>query len=222
MKKNKLLAQNKQYYLKLYLQNRGYTLKDLKCEIILMLSEMLIDEFIKAEDEGKNEIIIDNFPQNEKKYIYNNLKNLQIDLKKNILTVNKMQMIINSKNLNQESLIRARITESIYYFYNLCAITLKSSLLKINNDNSEKIKWIPDLIAIFLIIDMKERNYYFNYFSFLEHYDFDKIINIYTHTNILIKKKDNMSFLNKEQTILSKMMNVSIEIVEKLINSKYK
>ena len=38
----------------------------------------------------------------------------------------------------------------------------------------------------------------------------------------LIKKRDNISFLSKEKTIIDNMMDVSSEVVDRLINSKYK
>lgn len=220
MKKVSPTMQNKQYFLKIYLQSRRYTLKDLKCEVILMMCEMLIDEFIKAENSNKNEILIEDFSISNKKYIYSNLKQLQIDLKENILTVNKMQLIINSQNLSKENFIKAKITESLFFFYNTCVTTLKNSILKRNKE--EKIKWIPDLLCISLIQDMIEKNYNFQYFTFLEKYDFNNILNIYYETNSLLKKRENITLMSKEQTIITQMFNVSIDIVEKLISTKYK
>ena len=52
--------------------------------------------------------------------------------------------------------------------------------------------------------------------------DLEKIFSIYNKTNILIKKRDNISFLSKEKTIIDNMMDVAEEIVDKLIKSKYK
>lgn len=220
MKKTSPTLQNKQYFLKIYLQSRGYTLKDLKCEVILMMCEMLIDEFIKAENNHKNEILIKDFPDSHKKYIYSNLKQLQVDLKENILTIDKMQLIVNSQNLSKENFIKAKITESLFFFYNLCATTLKNAILKRNKN--EKIKWIPDLLCISLIQDMTEKDYTFQYFTFLKKYNFNNILNIYYETNFLLKKKENVTLLSREQTIISQMFNVSMDIVEKLISTKYK
>ena len=88
--------------------------------------------------------------------------------------------------------------------------------------NEDKIKWIPDLICISIIQEMIEKNYYFNKFTFIDNYNFDEIFSIYNRTNILIKKRDNISFLSKEKTIIDNMMDVSSEVVDRLINSKYK
>ena len=50
----------KQKYLKYYLIEKGYTLKDLKCEVILMICDMLIDNYIKSEYDCNNELLLDN------------------------------------------------------------------------------------------------------------------------------------------------------------------
>ena len=211
----------KQKYLKFYLIEKRYTLKDLKCEVILMICDMLIDNYIKSEDDSNNELLLDNLTLSDRGLILNTLKELQKDIKYNILTIDKLQSIINKKNENKHALIQSIIVNSSYYFYNYCADNLKSSIL--NRTASEnKIKWIPDLICFSLIQEMIERNYNFNKFTFINKCDLEKIFSIYNKTNILIKKRDNISFLSKEKTIIDNMMDVSTEIVEKLIKSKYK
>lgn len=211
----------KQKYLKAYLLQKRYTLKDLKCEVILMICDMLIDNYIKAEDDGKSEKLVEDLTTTEKKLIYTNMKNLQEDIQKNILTIDRIEFIINSQEKDINSLNEAKLIGSCQYFYNVCALKLKSAIFS-KTHNEDDVKWIPDLIAILLIQDMKEKGYSFNKFKFIEEYDFDRLFNLYMKTNILLKQKNKISLFSKEKTIINIMESVSYEIVEKLINSKYK
>tara|TARA_B100001063_G_scaffold240444_1_gene265482 strand:- start:2548 stop:3228 length:681 start_codon:yes stop_codon:yes gene_type:complete len=211
----------KQKYLKTYLLQKRYTLKDLKCEVILMICDMLIDNYIKAEDDGKNEKLIEELTATEKILIYTNMKNLQEDIQKNILTIDKIQYIIDNQSKDKNSLIEAKLIDSCHYFYNLCATKLKSAIISRTNNENE-LKWIPDLIAILLIQDMKEKGYSFNKFKFIEEYDFDRLFSVYMKTNILLKQKNKISLFSKEKTIINIMESVSYEIVKELINSKYR
>lgn len=218
---NRTVQSQKQKYLKVYLLQRVYTLKDLKCEVILMLCDMLIDNFKKSEEEGDNELLLDNITLSDRGLISDTLNQLQEDIHNNILTIDKVQNIIDKQHDNQDSLIQSRLVSGLYYFYNMSADTLKSSIIR-RSETEENIKWMPCLLTFSLIQYMIENNYIFNKFTFVNKYDLDKIFSIYNKTNILIKKRDNISFLSKEKTIIDNMMDTSNEVVDKLIKSKYK
>ncbi|MBU3015608.1 hypothetical protein KO488_12635 [Poseidonibacter lekithochrous] len=223
-KKTKQIKPNiieKQKYLKTYLLQKRFTLKDLKCEVILIMCDMLIDNYLNAEESGESEELIENLSINEKNLIFNNMKSLQKDIQKSILTIDKIQYIINNQQKDKKSLSKAKLIDSSHYFYNLCAEKLKFSIIAKTND-TESLKWIPDLIVILLIQDMKERGYSFNKFKFIDEYDLDKLFSIYLNTNILLKKKNKITLFSKEKTIINIMENVSLDIVEELIKSKYK
>ena len=164
--------------------------------------------------------MLENIAFSDRGLVLSTLKELQKDIQENILTIDKVQNIINNQIKNPNNLTQSKLLICLYYFYNLCADALKYSILKRNNE--DKIKWIPDLICISIIQEMIEKNYYFNKFTFIDNYNFDEIFSIYNRTNILIKKRDNISFLSKEKTIIDNMMDVSSEVVDRLINSKYK
>lgn len=218
---NRTVQSQKQKYLKVYLLQRVYTLKDLKCEVILVLCDMLIDNFKKSEEEGDNELLLDNITLSDRGLISDTLNQLQEDIHNNILTIDKVQNIIDKQHDNQDSLIQSRLVSGLYYFYNMGADTLKSSIIR-RSETEENIKWMPCLLTFSLIQYMIENNYIFNKFTFVNKYDLDKIFSIYNKTNILIKKRDNISFLSKEKTIIDNMMDTSNEVVDKLIKSKYK
>ncbi|MBK6547936.1 MAG: hypothetical protein IPG15_05775 [Arcobacter sp.] len=148
---------------------------------------MLIDNFIKSEEKGDNELLLENIAFSDRGLVLSTLKDLQKDIQENILTIDKVQNIINNQIKNPNNLTQSKLLICLYYFYNLCADALKYSILKRNNE--DKIKWIPDLICISIIQEMIEKNYYFNKFTFIDNYNFDEIFSIYNRTNILIKKR---------------------------------
>lgn len=88
----------KQKYLTQYLIQRSFTLKDLKCEVILMVCDMLIDNYKLADDKEISEVLIEGFTQTEQGIISETMKDLQKDIQENILTIEKIQVIINSQN----------------------------------------------------------------------------------------------------------------------------
>ena len=222
MKKKISTKLNKQYYLKLYLQQRTQTIKDLKCEVILMFCGMLITEYIKIESTENGEFLIDDYsPFEDKKYILNILKELDSHITKNCFTIERIIEILINQNQNEETLLKANLIEPLYFYYNTCVNAIKSTILKKNNLN-DNIQWMPDLICFTLINDMLENNYTFNKFKFIKNYDFQNILTIYSDADIIIKKREGISFLSKQPTIISEMMNISFEIVNKLINTNYK
>lgn len=182
---------------------------------------MLIDNYIIADDKDTSEVLIDGFTQTERSIISETMKDLQNDIHKNILTIDRIQTIINSQNKDKNSLTHARLVDCVQYFYNLCVNQMQHLVIS-NSTDENKIKWIPDLICIYLIQDMKEKDYPFNKFTFLGKYNFDNLFLIYQKTNIILKKKSKISMISQDKTIIDIMANISYDVVEKLVNSKYK
>ena len=114
----------KQKYLKTYLHQRNYTLKDLKCEIVLMICDMLIENYLYVEDTANAEELISDFTSDERNTIYNTMKDLKKDIQENILTIDKVQNIINNQIKNPNNLTQSKLLICLYYFYNLCADAL--------------------------------------------------------------------------------------------------
>lgn len=219
--KTKANTIQKQKYLKTYLHQRNYTLKDLKGEIVLMICDMLLENYLYVEDTANAEELISDFTSDERNTIYNTMKDLKKDIQENILTIEKVQNIMILQNENKDTLTKARLADSTYYFYNTCINYLEFLITSTSIDKNKKM-WIPDLICLYLIQDMKESGYTFNKFTFLDKYDFDSIFRIYEKINITFKKVGNLSMFSKEKTRIDIMSNISYEIVTKLINTKYK
>ena len=53
-------------------------------------------------------------------------------------------------------------------------------------------------------------------------FNFDNLFIIYQKTNIILKKKNKISMISQGKTIIDIMANISYDVVEKLVNSKYK
>ena len=222
MKKiNRSNKNDKMKYLKVLLSQKGFTLKDLKCEAALMICSMLIDNYLIIEEEGKSSSVIKDVTTNDVKVIHEMMKNLQASLYENVLSTKELQVIIDNKSKSQKSLIKYKLIEPLAYFYNKGVNRLKSKIIE-QNGSAEKILWIPELIAITLIQDMKEEGYKFTKFPFIEEIDFTRLFTIYIKTNSKLKEIESIElFSKKEKTIISKMQNVSNSIASALINCKY-
>lgn len=77
----------------MFLMQKRYTLKDLKCEAALMICSMLIDNYLTIEKEGKSSSVIEGIPSDNLNVIYNIMKQLHLSLYANILIVEKLQKI---------------------------------------------------------------------------------------------------------------------------------
>jgi hypothetical protein len=214
----------RQHFLKLLLLSKKYTIKDLKCEVILLMCDMLIENYLEAEKQNKIKLILEDFTESDSNIIKNNLEDLQNEIRTHCIPISSIQYLINNYNRSEDDLIRAKLSEPISYFYNIAVNSLKSKMLS-QNEEKNNLQWIPDLICIHLILDMELENYYFSKFDFLKKFDFEKLILIYQKTNIKLKEKDGISLFSKDKnkiTIINKMQNISSTVVKSLINSKYK
>lgn len=228
MAKKRKPRRNKKYtpkekvnYMAIYLKQKKFSIQDLKCEATLVACHMLLENYIKAEEGDKSSYVIEDMEQIDSKLIYNNLVNLQDDLNKNIFSAHDIDAILNNFNKNQESKTKAKLLEPLSYFYNIQIETLKVEMLK-NKKEDDKILWIPDLIALSLLFYMKNNQYTYKKFDFLDKYDFDKLYNIYTKTDILIKKKQGLKLFDKDnKTTISEMKRIASKMVDSLIKSKF-
>jgi hypothetical protein len=182
---------------------------------------MLIENYLYVEDNMPSQDLESEFTSDERIIIYTTMKDLRKDIQENILTIDKIQNIMTLQNENMNTLNKARLTDSTYYFYNICINYLEFLITSNSVDKNNKM-WIPDLICIYLIQDMKENTYSFSKFTFLDKYDFDSLFRIYEKINIDLKKTHKISIFSKEKTRIDIMANISYEIVSKLITTKYK
>lgn len=206
--------------LQLYLMVSRKTLKDLKVEVILIFCLNLIREYVQSED-NKIDFGYGNYmTKEEEQFIYTKLKDLENFLLNHVYTVEKMYEVISDRS-SKESLLKAVIMEPRLCFY---TILVKKFISKMNLfSNSGDKYYIPELLALYLIIDMKEKGFSFNRFSYIEEFDFLSLIEIYNKINIKVKKENDIKIntpLNN-QTTISKMQYLSLYLTNVLIEAKY-
>lgn len=223
-KAKRIINNQRQHFLKLLLLSKRYTIKDLKCEVILLICDMLIENYLDSEKQNKTKLILEDFTETDSNIIKNTLEELQNEIRTHCVPISSIQYLINNYDKSERDLIKAKLSEPISYFYNIGINSLKSKMLS-QNEEKNNLQWIPDLICIHLILDMELEDYYFSKFDFLKKFDFEELIKIYQKTNIKLKEKDGISLFSREQnkiTIINKMQNISSTVVKSLINSKYR
>lgn len=206
--------------LQFYLMTTGKTLKDLKVEVILIFCLKLIHEYIQGEDDKLDFGYNCYMTKEEQKLIYIKIKELETHLLKQIFTIEEIHRIIEDKS-SKESLIKAIVMEPRLYFYD---ILVKRFISKMNlfSDNGTK-HYIPELLALYLIIDIKEKGYSFKEFRFIKDYDFLSLIEIYNKINIQIKRINNIKLNTPliNQTTINKMQHLSLYLIDVLEEAKY-
>lgn len=190
-----------------------------------MMCHNLIFQYLESENNQKNVKVLDSNNNNEDsiKVIQYKMTELYKYLSTVIISIESINSIMNSVVLtNKESVHKAKLIEPLAYFYNFLAKSFTNKI-KTLFAKDEKIHWIPDLIAVYLIIDMKEKGYDFKKFPFINNYDFSLLLNIYNKTNLELKKTNDIKLTTpiKNNTIIVKMQNLASTMTDKLINTKY-
>jgi len=203
-------------YLIPLLKEKNYTLNDLKAEVIVMLFENFLKHYFSGEENKKSELIFDT-PQSKEEslYILNRLKDINTKLmNEDILTIDILQSKV-SKSLYQAS----KLTPYTI-LYNSAITTFTKERKRLFKGDELKM-WIPDAIAVYLIIDAKDMGISFEKFPLLDNENFDDIIDIYTKNNLELRKiqlidKETKSKL-REKSIVGKTANLSNSMIEKII-----
>lgn len=212
-------------YLQLLLISRGFTLKDLKAEAILMMCHNLIGQYLKSEEENKTVVILnDENETRDTQYIISQMKLIHENLDKTLLTIERANRILYDAKVQKINLEKAELIKPMVFFYNKLVVSFTKYSDTYLIDNGKKM-WIPDLIAVLLIQNMQEKNYNFRKFDYIEKYDFTRLNEIYQKTNLKLKKKQGLKGLRislEKNTLISKIEMFVEKIVIDLIQTKYK
>lgn len=213
---------NNKNNLQLYLLSKGFSIKDLKAEVVLIFCLNLLDEYFNVKDDFNSLFIKEECKVNEdeKKIIHNNMLDLKEYLSSKVLTTNRIAQILNDAG-SKQNIMKARLVEPQSFFYNIITKKFLSKIKTIFKDDEKY--FIPEQLIIYLIIDMKEKSYNFKKFAFVDNYDFTKLFNIYNEINIKLKRSNGIKLNTplQEKTIISKMQYLSTYLVEELIKAKY-
>lgn len=206
--------------LQFYLMTTGKTLKDLKVEVILIFCLKLIHEYIQGEDDKLDFGYNCYMTKEEQKLIYIKIKELETHLLNQIFTIEEIYRIIDDKS-SKESLIKAILMEPRLYFYDILVKRFISKMNLFSNNGTKH--YIPELLALYLIIDIKEKGYSFKEFRFIKDFDFLSLIEIYNKINIQIKRINNIKLNTPliNQTTINKMQHLSLYLIGVLEEVKY-
>lgn len=206
-------------YLLPLLREKNYTLNDLKAEVIIMLFENFLNHYIIGEENKKSQLIFETEEGREESiYIFDKLYQLRKELIENdVLTIDKIQ------NEVSKSLFIASKLSPYTIMYNSAITTFTKERKR--SFNAEELKmWIPDALAVYLIVDAKEVGIDFSKFPLLENETFEDIVNIYTKNNVELRVRQRATNegknLLREKSIIGKTINISRSMVDKIVEIK--
>lgn len=210
--------------LQLLLSSKLCTIKNLQAEIVLIICHSLIANYLEDEkNKPINSTSLTTKEENEK--IYTFMNELFIYLCQNIINYPKILEILNKSDKNKHDLVKARLIEPYYYFYSVIENAFFSRLNYVTKQEDEK-EYIPDFLAITLIINFKEKagENIFRKFEYIHNLDFSNILEIYSKVQLQEKEKYNIKINTpiQEQTIIRKMRHISNYMIDKLLEAKYK
>lgn len=199
-----------------------YSIKDLKTEAVLVAASRLFGLYLESVNEGNVTYTLDEEESKKhEEFIINEVKIIKKYLNENVHSVEMLEAILENAN---KSIYHKRIAQSIEpiaFFYNFINKQFNSRY-NTYNANMEKKTWKPEMLAFYLIYDLKEANYSFEKFDFIEHYDFARIFSKYAELNKKLKIKNNIVGFDKElRLVTTKTQAVSNGTITSLIEKKY-
>lgn len=209
--------------LQLVLSSKFCTVKDLYAEVILIMCHSLIANYL--EDENNKPINSDSLiTDEENKYIYCFMNEIFIYLNQNIINYPRIIQILNASKKTKQDVMKARLVEPYFYFYNIVENAFFSRLDYVTKKTDQK-QYIPDLIVISLIMNFKEKAGIncFRKFEYIHNLDFSNVLEIYSKVQLKQKKQYNTKINTpiQEQTVIRKMRHISNYMIDKLLESKY-
>ncbi len=208
--------------LQLLCSSKLCSVKDVQAESVLMMVHSLCANYFVPKNE--NDYEEDKYISKEEKEIILNFNKELFDyLNQKIMSFPRLQVVLNEANKNSQAFIKARLVEPLGFYYNSLANSFIGRLNYLT-EKDDKQMYIPDMLALFLILDFKEQTgYTFEKFDYIFKQDLEKIAAIYFKVNYKIKKENNITYSTplQEQTVINKMQNISSFMIKKLTEAKY-
>lgn len=201
------------------------TIKELKVEVIMVIVFDLLNEFIKEDKNAKELIKLTKQDETDLNYIRTVVLELIEFLKKKITTSKEIELILLNANKSQDLYQKALLVEPLAYFHSVALRTYSSSIEQLCRDKkTNKLFWMPELLAFNLINDLKEQNYYYSKFDYIFNYDLENIFSIFITFSKRINQELHIKAIDKKlnRNLISKMNLLSGNIINSLVNSKYK
>lgn len=198
-------------HLRVILNEKGYEINDLKAEAVLMMFENFVKHYIEGEERGNSKLILENEDSKGKNsYILERLKTVRSKLLKEakIFTLDTLTREIS------KSLLMASKYSPYTLLYNLGVQTYLKERERLFK-GEQNLMWIPDVLAVYLIVDAKENGISFDKFPIIHNEDFEDILSIFAKTNIELKK-----LTNEKKTIITKTSSISATMISRIVNAK--
>lgn len=202
-----------------FLITNNKTLKDLKTEIVLTFALQLFDEYqLIKEDNGeiKNTITVKN-PKNNDITIDKAIDEISLYLRENVIQKERLFKIFREANLNKPNFLLAKQYEPYGVYYEKLGVLLKNY---IPNGGL----FMPEYLGLLLIYNCKYLSY--TRFPFIENYNFENLLAIYSEVNINIKKnlaeKHPNTRLWEHRTVFDEMEKIAQKITKEYDLFQYK
>ena len=181
-------------------------LRDVKTEALLVFSRTALERYFKNIEEIGWEPTVG--ADEDTMYVYSTLKELLLDLQEYVVNVDYLVEVSQHKTSSIELRQLAKHEEPLIAYYDVMA-------QKVANYFSKKPAYIPEFLVICVLSHwILEEEKSISLYPFLDKYDFSKLIDIFESNRNL--------FYKDSKCIISDIHNVSILIVEKLKQKKYK
>lgn len=145
-------------------------------------------------------------------------------LNKTVIPFTKMQQIMENSNRSPQEHMRARFLEPYGFYYNELANSFIERLEYVSKKDKGQ-SYIPDMLAIFIILDFKNQaGYSFEKYDFIFNAKLEEYAEFYFKFNQEEKKRlgiKSFSVHIQDQPVVRRMSNISLFMIEKLLKSNY-
>ncbi len=144
-------------------------------------------------------------------------------LSSKVMSFERIEKIMREANSSPQAFIKARLVEPFGFYYNILANSFSSRLKYCTKDGEPQL-YVPDLLAIYTILDFKHKTgYTFDKFDYIKNIDFEEMLKIYHKVHAKDKVEKQLTYRThiQEQTVVKKMVEISIFMIDKLTTSSY-
>lgn len=211
-------------HLKKLMFTKQINIKDIKAQALLAVIHNYLHQYFEAIKNNDFKVILeDDKSLEEQKILEKEFYKIYKYLDKNIYTYFQLEQIIKESKKDKKSYEVVQTLEPIIFYYNYIINQVTSRLLNFYN-SKDKVKWKPELLAFYFILDYKESfPSIFKKHEYLQNFDFEKISNIVINENKKLKQKFNIQGYDKNSVLVpTKMQNIANQTILSLIKKKYK
>lgn len=181
-------------------------LRDVKTEAILVFARTALERYFKQLD---TESSLANITTDEDSvYVYETLKSLLVNLQENVVNVDYLITLVQYEQVSPQARLLKKQEEPLMEYYNCMAQQVK-------NHFNDDLVYLPAFLVITVLAEWtlgQEKST--NIYPFLDEIDFLELMASF--------EKRRESFANNDSCHVSDIHELSLNVVERLKNFKYK